>query len=346
LTTVLDAPQIAADGTRREFVAGGLSLGALVLAGCGEDDDAPAASAGGGADFPVNVEHRYGSTKVPAEPQRVVTVGLYDQDACFAVGVEPVASQRWYADRVVYPWAAEAVPGAETELLPGEELDVESVAAENPDLIVGISTDLTREQYDQLSQLAPTIAAPRGTDAVGTTWRQQTEQVGRALGREGRARERIARVERAFAAAARRHPEWNGASAVVASQYIGGQLLVYPASSPASDFLTDLGFEIAPGLDEFTNDEFGVPALSAERFDLIDVDLVLWDGLRKNLAAAGLFDVPTYQALDIVEEGRQVFPASLVADALSFRNVLSLPWALERLEPPMAAAFDGDPATS
>jgi iron complex transport system substrate-binding protein len=84
-----------------------------------------------------------------------------------------------------------------------------------------------------------------------------------------------------------------------------------------------------------------VPALSAERLDLIDVDLILWDGVRENLEASGLFDLATYRNLDAVRQDRQVFPSSTVADALSFKSVLSLPWALERLEGQIATAVTG-----
>lgn len=35
-------PDVVDDGTRREFIAGGLSLGALLLSGCGDDDRDPA----------------------------------------------------------------------------------------------------------------------------------------------------------------------------------------------------------------------------------------------------------------------------------------------------------------
>jgi iron complex transport system substrate-binding protein len=337
------APEILDDGTRREFVlAGALGLGVALL-GCGGDDD-PAADAGrapgAGGGFPVTVEHRYGSTRVPTEPKRVVTVGLTDQDAAIALGMTPVASQPWYAEKVVYPWAAEVAPGARTELLPmADALDVEAVAAQDPDLIIGITGDVTEEQYAQLSEFAPTIVSPKGRDAATTTWQEQTLMVGRAVGREDRARELVAEVEAAFADAAGRHPEWKGATAVLASQFVEGQLLVYPADSSASSFLTSLGFESSPELDEHMDDTYGVPALSTERLSLIDVDFVLWDGVRKNLEAAGLFDVATYQRLAVVREDRMVFPTEAVADALSFKNVLSLPWALERLEPLIAEAF-------
>ncbi len=298
--------------------------------------------------YPVAIEHLFGETVIEDEPQRIVTVGLTDQDPVYALGAAPVASQPWYEDRIIYPWAEQAAAGASTEMLPPCcEVDIEAVAAHNPDLILAIgSSGITDEQYDLLSQIAPTVAGAADHEPGATPWQDQTLMIGRALGREAQAEQLVAEVEQQFADAAARHPEWQGAAAVLASQYLEGQLLVYPANSPATSFLERLGFVIAPGLDEFTDDTYGVPALSAERFDLIDVDLVLWDGNRDALEASGLFEVPTFQSLDAVEQGRMVFPFDRVPDALSFRNVLSLPWALERLEPQIVAAFDGDPSTS
>lgn len=38
---------------------------------------------------PVTVDHKYGSTVVPADPRRVVSAGFTDHDALLALGVVP-----------------------------------------------------------------------------------------------------------------------------------------------------------------------------------------------------------------------------------------------------------------
>ncbi|MGH3927931.1 MAG: iron-siderophore ABC transporter substrate-binding protein, partial [Pseudonocardiaceae bacterium] len=80
-----DDPILTDDATRRQVLIGAGALAAL-LAGCGTESN-PAPSVGGGAaGFPVTIEHRYGSTTIPREPQRVVTVGYLDQDPVVALG--------------------------------------------------------------------------------------------------------------------------------------------------------------------------------------------------------------------------------------------------------------------
>jgi iron complex transport system substrate-binding protein len=84
------APQVARP------LAAALALSLLLAAACGGDDDGAARSDGRDAEpaaadgeFPARVEHRYGTTEVSEEPERVVTVGFSDQDAVLAFGVAP-----------------------------------------------------------------------------------------------------------------------------------------------------------------------------------------------------------------------------------------------------------------
>ncbi|MGH3837258.1 MAG: hypothetical protein ACRDSF_16390 [Pseudonocardiaceae bacterium] len=73
------------DATRRQFLIGGLSAAAL-LAACGSDVDTSVPSGSGDGGFPVTTDHKYGRTEIRAEPKRVVTVGLVEQDALLALG--------------------------------------------------------------------------------------------------------------------------------------------------------------------------------------------------------------------------------------------------------------------
>jgi iron complex transport system substrate-binding protein len=124
--------------------------------------DAP--SAGVGA-YPVTIEHKYGSTEITAEPQRIVLVGLNEQDALLALGKVPVATSNFLdVDGGIFPWAEAALGGAPKPVLLDQTdgIPYEKVAELTPDLIVGLYSGLTDEQYATLSKIAPVVAQPTG----------------------------------------------------------------------------------------------------------------------------------------------------------------------------------------
>lgn len=103
-------PDVVYDIHRRDILIG--AGAALFLAACGGDaqpDAAPPAAPVDGGAFPVTVEHRYGSTTIPSESQRVVTVGLVDHDAVLALGTVPVGITAYEVSTEqrhgVWPWA-------------------------------------------------------------------------------------------------------------------------------------------------------------------------------------------------------------------------------------------------
>jgi len=57
-----------------------------------------------GAAFPVTVPHRFGSTTIPAEPKRVVSLGYTDRDAILALGVVPVAIREFTGEKPSATW--------------------------------------------------------------------------------------------------------------------------------------------------------------------------------------------------------------------------------------------------
>lgn len=299
--------------------------------------------------FPVTIEHKFGETTIEAEPARIVTVGLVEQDILLALGVAPVATTEWFGQQpgAIFPWALDelAAIGAPIPENVGnaEEVNFEAVAAQDPDLIVAIYAGLSEGDYDRLSDIAPTIAQPAEYVDWGAPWDVSTRTIGQALGQSEEAEALIADVEAQFAAARQAHPEFQGATAVVAAPYEG--IWVYAPEDPRGRFLRDLGFEMPDGLAELTGDAFGAD-LSEEQAALLDVDAIIWitDATIGNDVGG-----PVYQTLDVHTEAREVFVDSYdhgLGAATSFVTPLSLEFLLDGMLPKLAAAVDGDPTTS
>jgi ABC-type Fe3+-hydroxamate transport system substrate-binding protein len=312
----------------------------LALAGCGgSDDEAPR----GGAGFPITIEHKFGTTEIPAPPERVVTVGYTEQDAVLALGVRPVGVRDFiggyrYKER---PWAQDALGGAEPASVGGEEINFERVAAQRPDLIIGVNSGMTESDYRRLSEIGPTVAQTGEHIDFGVPWQEQTLVIGRALGRAEQARELVADVERQFADARDQHPEFARSSLILAYGG-GGDFGAYSSQDYRSKFFADLGFEPSRQVDELAGDSFYVD-FDEEQFRLMDQDVVVMYGERDDVTAD-----PVFGRLDAVEEERVVYiePADQFYGALGFSSPLSLPYLLDEAVPKLAAAADGDPATT
>lgn len=302
------------------------------------------------AGFPVTLEHRYGATTIERPPERVVTVGAVEQDALLALGIAPVGVTEWISgdhDNGIWPWARprlDELGGALPEVVGNTQtgVDLERVLALQPDLILGLYSAMTPEQYAQLSQIAPTVAQPAAYVDWGVPWQELTRTVGRAVGKAEEAERVVTEVEARFQAVQEAHPEFVGATAVVATPYQG--IYLYGPEDLRGRLLTDLGFRLPEGLGAIAEGSFG-GNLSMERIDLLDVDVLLW--LDADPDAEPLAN-PLYRNLRVHQQGREVFLATYtdpMGAATSFVTPLSLPYLLDGLVPRLAAAIDGDPTT-
>ncbi|MGH3940310.1 MAG: hypothetical protein ACRDTG_17090 [Pseudonocardiaceae bacterium] len=91
------------------------------------------------------INHKLGTTEIPAEPGRVPSIGYQDHDAIFALGVTPIAVRYWFGDEsdVIYPWAEDEARNADPEILNMPDgINFEGIAALNPDLILGVGSPL------------------------------------------------------------------------------------------------------------------------------------------------------------------------------------------------------------
>jgi iron complex transport system substrate-binding protein len=331
-----------------------LGLSALGLAACGSSEDesggeTAVATVEEGA-LPVTVEHKFGATTIEQAPERVVVAGLREQDALLALGIAPVATTEWYGEHpgAIFPWAKDELGGAPLpEVLDYTDgIQFEEIAAQRPDLIVAVYSGLSQVDYDKLAAIAPTIAQPPGQIDWGASWQDEITTVGKAVGQPAEAQRLLDEAEAEIAAAAKAHPEFAGETGAMGTAYEG--LYVYGPEDPRTKLLEDLGLEFPANLSEVgeaSGEEFG-GVVPDEQVAMLDLGALVW--LANPGPAETIRQHPVYSELDVRKEGRDVFIAEkgTFYDSTSFVSVLSMPTLLEGLVPKLAAAVDGNPATS
>ncbi|MFC3995805.1 ABC transporter substrate-binding protein [Nocardiopsis sediminis] len=335
-------PLGAARVSRRSVLLGAGGIAALAATGCGPQS---ADSAGDGPSR--SIEHKYGTTEISGRPSRVVTIGLTEQDYVLALGVAPVGVREWFGghEGALWPWARDVLgDDPMPEVLPVDELNFEQIGTLGADLILGVNSGLTEQEYTLLSEIAPTVAQPADYADYGAPWQEITRIVGTALGREDDAEALVADIEEQFERVRADHPEFAEATGLLATS-IDGDAFAY-AEGPAPDFLVQLGLtlpEAAEGL--FTGENREPQQVSLERIEVLEADALLM-GLYGS-EDASVLDETVFTRLDVAREGRVLAmpEMSRLNGALSFGSVLSLPYALEELAPRLAALLDGDPGT-
>lgn len=320
----------------------------LALSGCAGTADAgqggDTGAAASDAAFPVTIEHAFGETEIDEAPERVATWGWGSTEAALALGVVPVAiAQQSYGanDDGVLPWVAEELDelGAETPAIltdDGEAPPYEELIEAAPDVILAPYSGITEEQYELLSEIAPTVAYPEA--AWTTPWREVVTTVGTALGLEEEAQGVLDDLDAELAATAEEHPELAGKT-VAAVWDTAGTFYVYTPEDSRVEFLSALGLEDAPAVAELQNgDSPFFFTLSYEQLDRLDSDLILSYHDTPAEADAFLESAPI-SAIPAVSRGQvaQVVGTELIA-AVSPPTALSLTYGLDELVDALSAA--------
>ncbi|GAA3015655.1 ABC transporter substrate-binding protein [Streptosporangium longisporum] len=326
----------------RSRLVAALVAGTFTLAACGSpaapaspeppsSAQQPAASPGGAA-FPVSIEHKFGSTTVPAQPRRVVTVGWNDQDFVLSLGVVPVSTRAWFDEYATYPWVTPKLNGRPLPTF-SAELNFEAIAKQRPDLILAIYETISKETYEKLSSIAPTVVQAAAYPDEQTPWDVQTLTTGKALGKAAEAQALVDKVNARIEDAKKAHPEFAGKVMAVDFGPDKGQHWILPAKDPRRALFDALGF----GAQEVANE------LSDERLDLVDKDVLFVNGAtRKTMMTS-----PAFSRLDVVRTDRTLYCSfdTPLGGALSYSGPDALLYALDALVPQLANAVDGDPAT-
>ncbi|MGC4193212.1 MAG: iron-siderophore ABC transporter substrate-binding protein [Thermomicrobiales bacterium] len=296
--------------------------------------------------FPVTVPHVYGETVIEAAPAHVVTIGWSTQDAVIALGVDPVGIpfQAWDGDADGFlPWTRAALEGRTLPATFNTDTGIpfEDIIGLNPDVILAPYSGITQDEYDTLSQIAPTVAYPEV--AWGTSWQDDQTITGQALGMSAAAEKLVSDTETLIASQTDKYPQIKGKTFAYGNMGDGTTFNFYTTTDIRSIFLTAIGLvpsDFTKSMDKQAGPEKYFATVSFELAATVDADIVaMWFGNEDEYKKAQ--DVSAFQAISAVKENRfvAVVGEDLVMASSAF-SVLSIPYMLDRFIPSLAAAAD------
>jgi iron complex transport system substrate-binding protein len=318
---------------RRVLVPALLLIAALLAACAGPGP----ASAPGTAEpgFPVTVTHAYGTTTVPARPQRVVALGYGDVAVAHALGAPIVGALRNQEDPNL-PYVQPPLAADVLGIAPDPDVDLEKIAAYRPDLILAVTSYLVMDQagYDRLAAIAPTVTY--ASALYSASMQDDARQIGKALGADAAVAELITNADAHVAALKQELPGLAGRT------YLFGQArgevlpMVVGEQNLSTVFMRSLGLRVpdafvdAPASAALAPGTVGVGYENVGMLDGADVLFVTFAGRGDQ---ARFESSPLVQQLRAVRGGTYL-PLTLdQAVALQAPNVVAVDWLLGQLRP-------------
>ncbi|EPH45664.1 putative siderophore-binding lipoprotein YfiY [Streptomyces aurantiacus JA 4570] len=328
-------------------IASATALGVGLLAGCGgsdssdkKSDDAAPAAAG---NFPVTVEHAFGSTKISKAPKRVVTVGYTDDQAVLAFGVKPVGMTDQYPNpsgkspdiNTQWPWVKDKWGDTKPEVVMknGDTgPNYEKIAALRPDLIIAVYSEIDKGGYEKLSKIAPTVGRTKAEkEPFSAPWQDNAVHIGKALGQEAKGKKLVQGIQAKLDKAKKDHPEFAKQTAVPLSWY-KDSIAPFTTTDVRGRLVTGIGFKGQKKIDEVADGKF-FTVLSPERIDLVDVDHLFVINDKADQEALKKFKL--FTNLKAVKKGNVSYlldsEGPAVGAAMSQGTLLSLPYAIDEL---------------
>lgn len=320
--------------------AAGLAL-CLAVSGCGSSGQGATSSSGeGGGEFPVRIKSALGTAEIEEPPTRVVTLGQGSAETSIALGNTPVGmeSYKWGSDKTGYlPWIHEAVK-KKGDKLPvqfkgGEDIDVEKLVELEPDVILAPWSGITQEQYDLLSDVAPTVAYP--DLPWSTDWDQQMDLIGKALGKEKKADDLKERIRRQFANARKKRPEFEDVTFSYIYNNGPGTLGVFKPEEQRVKLVRQLGLTVDPVVDSFKETKGTDSALigleNARKLKNSDLIFTFYSDAKNRKE---IEKQPLYKKMPAIEQGAVVSSQdNSFVTASSLINPLTVPWVIDRYIP-------------
>ena len=248
------------------------------------------------------------------------------------------------------PWVEESLTelDAETPVLFDETdgIDFEAVADTQPDVILAGYSGLTQEDYDLLSDIAPTVPYP--TTAWATPWREMIQMNSAGMGMAEEGDELITQIEGEIEDAVANYPQIEGASVMFLTHVDTSDLSevsFYTAHDTRTMFFEDIGMTVAESVQDASAETDGFSAtISAEQADMFDdVDVIVTYGGEELIDA--LEGDPLLSQIPAVQNGAIVtLPGSDPIGTAANPTPLAISWVLEDYLSLIADAVDASAA--
>lgn len=288
--------------------------------------------------YPKTVSHALGDTVLETRPERVATIGWGNLDVPLALGVAPVGvSKTTYGSadaNGLFYWTNEAFAKLgvdEPNVFDDTDgLDFEAINNAEPDVILAVYSGITAEDYEQLSEIAPTVGYTK--EAWATTWQDMTRDNAVALGLEAEADALVDEISALIAEKAAGYPEIQGLTAAYCYFDVSNlsSFFVYMPKDPRAAYLIDLGLTLPENIRALDDGSFFFMTVSSENIDVLnDLDLIVAWGDASTL---DVFQAdPLLSQIPAVQRGSVVFldTASTLISASCTPTPLSIPATID-----------------
>lgn len=328
--------------SRKSFILGTASLSTTtLLAACGRSKSASSTTSG----KTISIKHVYGTTEVPADATKVATVAWANQDVLLALGIMPLgfSKQTWGVTdgSGMLPWTKEKVDeltangAAQPKLFDddgGVKINPQAVNATKPEVILAVYSGMSKEEYETLSKIAPTVAYPKV--AWGTPWRETIAINATAVGKKTEGDTLVADLEKQVADAVAKHPQIKGKAAAFCYTAEGDatKFGYYTTADPRTAFLSDLGMKVPASVEKASKENasaFNVDISTENADSLNDFDLIVMYGTESDLAAMQANSL--LSQVRAIKNGAVAFVGNSDPMAASTNpGPLSIPWGIEK----------------
>ncbi|KEY05914.1 Fe2+-enterobactin ABC transporter substrate-binding protein [Brucella inopinata] len=257
--------------------------------------------------WPRNFANADGSTTViPKKPQRIFSTSVSTTGTLLAIGAPVVASASAANGKFFAQWDSVAKERGVENAWPAGGIDLETVYATQPDLIVvAISgAGSAKDQLTAFRQIAPTILVDDGSE----TWQALAQTLGKATGLEKEAAATVSDFDAYVAAAKAKIKVPEGTADIISFNGAGQANPIARVGGPHASLLASLGFTI-----EDPNPAWHTQAASRKDFvwapyeNLIDLKSTVTFLLRVNDSGAAAFLNDPFLANQPSVKSRQVY---------------------------------------